>query len=61
MADKKNTIKKTSAKENKGFSVNQLISFSKSINQKAETDPEYQKVVEIASEKWKVGCGYELY
>lgn len=54
-------MKKVTEKDNvKGFSVKQLMEFAKSINKKAETDNNYKKVIEIASEKWESSCCYGL-
>lgn len=52
---------KTKTKENKkSFTVKQLMEFAKSISKKAETDKNYRKVIEVASEKWESSCHYDL-
>lgn len=44
----------------KGFTVKQLLDFAKSINKKAESDNDYKRVIDVASEKWQGCCGYEF-
>ena len=57
---KKHLNIKTDLKKNDGFSVDQLLNFSREINKKAKTDNEYKEVVEIAEEKWKNSIEYDF-
>ncbi len=52
--------KKNLSSKDQGFSVDQLLDFSRKINKKAKTDNEYKEVVEIAEEKWKNNFEYDF-
>ncbi len=53
-------VKKNTQSKDQGFSVDQLLNFSREINKRAKTDDEYKEVVEIAEEKWKNNFEYDF-